>query len=357
MERKLINYLPYVVREFAEFQGIATGEQPEFELAWNSTQEVFDNQFIDTALDYGLKRWEKMLGIFPKGTDTLETRRAVVLSRMVGQIPFTYRVLQRMLDALYGPDTAHCFLSQNSYLVGIKIKWEKPELLPKLRTMLDAVLPANLLYSFTYIMFPEVIENRHRFSFARQLIRGRFPHNAHQMGVTKLLFGWVAAPTITNRAKFLARLPTKTEEAFSLPRLLLGPYTVDVMGLEAARFDGVHHFDGQRFFWYTFKRRPAFQSMNILSGAANRERASGSMLLNPKGAAGNRALGVLRGRYRARDSTRSIPGHTGTTVGAKIKNINTVTACFTADSMWRFDGAYTFGGERRFNAKIERSEL
>ena len=54
MERKLINYLPYAVRDFSEYQGITTGEQPEFELAWDSHEEVFVNQFIDTALDYGL---------------------------------------------------------------------------------------------------------------------------------------------------------------------------------------------------------------------------------------------------------------------------------------------------------------
>ena len=60
MERKLINYLPYQVREFREYQGITTGEQPEFELAWDAQEEVFVNQFVDTALDYGLSRWEKI---------------------------------------------------------------------------------------------------------------------------------------------------------------------------------------------------------------------------------------------------------------------------------------------------------
>lgn len=46
MERKLIHYLPYVVREIAEFKGIATGEQPEFELAWDRAAELLDNQFV-----------------------------------------------------------------------------------------------------------------------------------------------------------------------------------------------------------------------------------------------------------------------------------------------------------------------
>ena len=31
MERKLIDYLPYVIRDYAEFQGIMGSEQPEIE--------------------------------------------------------------------------------------------------------------------------------------------------------------------------------------------------------------------------------------------------------------------------------------------------------------------------------------
>ena len=48
MERKLIDYLPYVVQDFKEFQGITNGEQPEFDLIWDAHEQVFTNQFIDT---------------------------------------------------------------------------------------------------------------------------------------------------------------------------------------------------------------------------------------------------------------------------------------------------------------------
>ena len=49
MERKLIDYLPYVIRDYAEFQGIMGSEQPEIEKAWNTTDDLLDNQFIPTA--------------------------------------------------------------------------------------------------------------------------------------------------------------------------------------------------------------------------------------------------------------------------------------------------------------------
>ena len=56
MERKLIDYLPYVVQEFKEFQGITSGEQPEFDLVWDAHEQVFANQFINTMDNYGLSQ-------------------------------------------------------------------------------------------------------------------------------------------------------------------------------------------------------------------------------------------------------------------------------------------------------------
>ena len=82
MERKLIDYLPYVIRDYAEFQGIMGSEQPEIEKAWNTTDDLLDNQFIPTAGNMGLSRWEKILGITPKGTDSLEDRRFRILTRI-----------------------------------------------------------------------------------------------------------------------------------------------------------------------------------------------------------------------------------------------------------------------------------
>lgn len=80
MERQLIKYLPYVVRDYPEFQGITGSEQPEFERAWGSADDLLNNQFISTAGSMGLSRWEKILGITPKGTDTLEDRRFRIMT-------------------------------------------------------------------------------------------------------------------------------------------------------------------------------------------------------------------------------------------------------------------------------------
>ncbi|MFR2022916.1 MAG: hypothetical protein ACLS6C_09965 [Clostridia bacterium] len=77
MERKLIDYLPYVIRDYAEFQGIMGSEQPEIEKAWNTTDDLLDNQFIPTAGNMGLSRWERFWGSPPKARTVLKIAGSV----------------------------------------------------------------------------------------------------------------------------------------------------------------------------------------------------------------------------------------------------------------------------------------
>ena len=144
MDRQLINYLPYQVREFQEYKGIAIGEQPEFELAWDHWQEVFDNQFIDTAKDYGLSRWEKMLHITPKATDTLESRRIRIKSQLNNFTPYTFRVFMQMMNHLANGELFQVFLDPGSYLMRFLLEWGANGKIEALEWLIEEILPANI---------------------------------------------------------------------------------------------------------------------------------------------------------------------------------------------------------------------
>ena len=76
MDRRLINYLPPVLREVLEFQAINNANEPEISIAWDALALLLANQFLDTATEAGVKVWERELRIFPKDTDTLAGRKA-----------------------------------------------------------------------------------------------------------------------------------------------------------------------------------------------------------------------------------------------------------------------------------------
>ena len=140
MERKLIDYLPYVIRDYAEFQGIMGSEQPEIERAWDSVDDLFDNQFISTAGNMGLSRWEKILEITPKGTDTLEDRRFRILTRINEELPYTYRWLVNWLQSLCGADNPAPVVDGYTLWVSLPSGVDYMNILDELRQR----IPANL---------------------------------------------------------------------------------------------------------------------------------------------------------------------------------------------------------------------
>jgi len=145
MERKLIDYLPYVIRDYAEFQGIMGSEQPEIEKAWNTTDDLLDNQFIPTAGNMGLSRWEKILGITPKGTDSLEDRRFRILTRINEELPYTLPQLRNILETLCGKGNYSADVEEGTYQLLVKIGLAAKKNFQDVQTLLKRVAPVNLV--------------------------------------------------------------------------------------------------------------------------------------------------------------------------------------------------------------------
>ena len=59
MDRKLINYLPEVLRNYREFQKTFEAEEPELLKVQEELSKVLDDLFIEDATERGVKRWEK----------------------------------------------------------------------------------------------------------------------------------------------------------------------------------------------------------------------------------------------------------------------------------------------------------
>jgi hypothetical protein len=145
VDRKLINYLPYVVRDYAEFKGISEAEQPEFESAWGSSDDLLNNQFISTAGNLGLSRWEKILGITPKGTDTLEDRRFRILTRLNEELPYTLPQLRNILETLCGSGNYSAEVMEGTYQLIVKIGLAAKNNFSDVESLLDRVVPQNLI--------------------------------------------------------------------------------------------------------------------------------------------------------------------------------------------------------------------
>ncbi|MDR1693274.1 MAG: YmfQ family protein [Oscillospiraceae bacterium] len=151
MDRRILDYLPVVLREVPEFKALMQAEQPELEDLWAAQDSTLENQFVPTAEDYGVRRWEKMLGIRPKGTDGLEVRRTRVLSMLGLKLPYTLRWLKNWLAELMG--AGNFGVDVVDYLIGLTLRYTPDDERPTddIIGVLTDVKPANMLLHVTAV--------------------------------------------------------------------------------------------------------------------------------------------------------------------------------------------------------------
>lgn len=154
-EVDLVSYLPPFIAEYKEINTALAAENPEFQLIWEAADRALRNEFIETADEYGISRFEKMMGLFPSKEDSLESRRLKVRSKWFTVLPYTWRMLMDRLLVLCGDRDFQVYVPQKEgyeLRVDISIEPESEFLLLEAKGILDGFLPANLCYLVTGVI-------------------------------------------------------------------------------------------------------------------------------------------------------------------------------------------------------------
>lgn len=146
-ERNLIEYLPPFVAQYGEISEALKAENPEFNEVNVKIGEILDNEFIETADEFGISRFEKMLDILPYATDTLDDRRFRILSKFNESTPYTLRSLDDMLKNICGENGYILELIADEYTVNVQIALKVKKQAEIVGEMLGRILPCNMLYS------------------------------------------------------------------------------------------------------------------------------------------------------------------------------------------------------------------
>lgn len=148
-EIRVEKYFPDVLSYAKEFTDIANAENPEFKLLSESLYKWFLNGFVYDLDKDGAERWEDMLGIIPKSTDTLEQRRQRILAKLNTMLPYTHRRLIEMLAGIYGVGVVKISLDYDNYWLYADIPYSLKAKVQELFTYLRVIIPANLGIGFT----------------------------------------------------------------------------------------------------------------------------------------------------------------------------------------------------------------
>lgn len=152
----LSEYLPEYFRQYKDFVQIMETESEELDRIRGIHRKVTDNQFVSSSSEEGIIRYEKMLGIIPKGNETWEERRFRLLTRWNTTVPYNYRYLLRQLDMLCGSLGYRADMDFEHQVLKLKVELVSKSMVDSVISMLNAILPCNILYSM------ELLYNQHK---------------------------------------------------------------------------------------------------------------------------------------------------------------------------------------------------
>lgn len=180
----LIDYLPPILQNINTVKIIMYSEDEDInELFFNASNLKNDQYFFD-ATEKAIKRYEKMLSITSKATETLDERRFRLFLRYNKQMPYTVTVLERQLTAICGANGYEMNLDYKNLVLTVKINLMAKNMFKEVENYLDNVVPLNviidldLLYN-QYYKLSKITHNQLS-NFTQYQIRNEVLTNANE---------------------------------------------------------------------------------------------------------------------------------------------------------------------------------
>ena len=154
-EVDLVSYLPPFIAEYKETNLTLTAENPEFVLVWKAADRTLKNEFIETADEYGISRFEKILHILPSRDDTLESRRSRVRSRWFTTLPYTWRMFLQKLIVLCGENDFTVIKQFDLYRIDLQVELKLFGQIEELERIIETMFPCNMVVESNNKLFED----------------------------------------------------------------------------------------------------------------------------------------------------------------------------------------------------------
>ncbi len=155
---EMMRFLPWYYRDSKIMNGIIAGDAKEIEAIRKGLLFVLAQLYVDTATDYGLKLWERELGLTPREGASLELRRAQIKAKLQMATIMTPKQIESIVNLFTEQGMATVVEKPKSYHFYIKLPFEDSIKWPsELKEAVDKAKPAHLGYSYKFIT--ELIED------------------------------------------------------------------------------------------------------------------------------------------------------------------------------------------------------
>ena len=166
---ELITYYPLFYREVREMNEILKAQGELADGLENSIEQIFSDCFIDSADKNVISGYERIIGIVPDDTKSVDERRSLVKSHLVGTGKMSASLITEMIKVYTGAQ-AECELKNNCLYITAE-RGEKSHInLVDISALLAKKLPAHIMSELSLKYTKSIV-----ISYNRRLFETDFP--------------------------------------------------------------------------------------------------------------------------------------------------------------------------------------
>lgn len=147
----IINYFPQILREYREIIEIAVADNPELNAQWQAIENFYNDMFCDSLTENGCKRWESILKIVPKDTDSIEDRQFRIKSRLNEKLPYTMNVLNHQLTTLCGENGYSLERNLSTHTIKVRVALIVKAQYDAVGELLERIRPCNTVIDLSLL--------------------------------------------------------------------------------------------------------------------------------------------------------------------------------------------------------------
>lgn len=139
---RLESLLPDYYDDVIDMHQLTKAEQPQLDDLHAKIELSQARLFVAAADSDGLGVFENMIGIVTTSGSTVESRRKVIMSRLLDRKPYTITYLKSVLSTLGGP--ASVSLDAANYELQVEVSLDQPNQTDELDRILTETVPVNM---------------------------------------------------------------------------------------------------------------------------------------------------------------------------------------------------------------------
>lgn len=216
---KINDYLPKVLQPILEFQQINSDLDVELNNINTLIKDIEKEVIVQTATEYGIKKWENALGIIPSDSDSLEVRRFRIINILTSKLPYTIRWLRSKLTEIVGAESGWTLnIDNNNYTITIVLSGLDTKLMLEVEKQLRNAIPSNMVL---VIGGAPITSSEIRIGMAmllavkNEIVSGYTIESSQNLLTNEVILNWIE--NSTNPDKITYDAETRTISGTNLP--------------------------------------------------------------------------------------------------------------------------------------------